>query len=856
MVSFRLRRISIVLCGLLLACLALAACGDDPPPTPEPAEQQSSPQPQDAQPSAAAPTQSQPSAERISEQDADAQPEPTPEVAQPEIEIDSDTVWRDLYDMLSEAERSCLHEELGADLLQTILDSPLLFEGEAEAWMATVYGCLTPERARDVFVSSFMAQIAEDEDVEFSESEQSCLRESVSTFDPAATIAAMTYDAGDPAAAAEFYSAVVRCIPDLFVTSMVGEMGVAVEDLSEAETSCLREWVLEIDWAPLIGAADSDDPAAFLSFSLGALSCIPQLLVSDFAGSDLVLTEEESACLRATFSDLDADAVGEAMGGASESAGFAAFASAIFGCVPQLALFEVLESEPELTESERSCLRDSFEELDPSVLVAAMSLDLGDTEARVELAQLLLGCVPRLILADVVGMNEQFSEEEVICLRDSFGVAGFAAILSADEGFDTQASLSAALLNCVPDLFVEALAGDRELSADEESCLHDLIANTDAAALISEGEGSEAFASFSFALLACVPDLFLPEPAVEETLEPQVEFDPAAAMPLAVGQVVERALEDGADSDVFVFEAEPDQIYQIDVTLGTLDDSVLTLYDADEGQLAYNDDQPGSRASRIYWRAPGASRYYVQVRGYGSGSYSLIVFESDIVDDHGDSAAEASAATIGEPARGALDYAGDVDVFEFAAEAGQSYAIDVILDSLSDSVLRLLDADGFQLAYNDDFSPSTASRIYWEAPDSGRFYAEVSGFAQAVGSYTVTVAASDIADDHGDYPASATAVTIGESVPGDLQHDLDADYFAFEAESGRTYQIDVTLGTLDDSVIELFDDAGHWLGSNDDHDNTLASRIIWTAPRSGTYYLWVGGHGAQGGSYTVLIAVR
>lgn len=864
MVNAQWRRCSLVLCGLLLAALALAACGEDPPPTPQPADEQSTQsagQSEEAQTSAAASPPQDQSDDQGSERDAvhDAEPgspsEPTPAV-ELGIDIDSGSVWRDLFGTLSDSERSCLREELGQERLREVLDLPLIFEGDAEAWMATVYGCLWPDRSRAVFVAAFMAEIAEDEDVQFSESEQACLRESVWAFDPATVIAAMTPEAADPAAAGDFFSAFVSCIPDLFLTSMVGEMGISMEELNEAETSCLREWVIEIDWAPLIGAADSDNPAAFLTFSLGVLSCIPQLLVSGFAGSDLVLTEAESACLRASFSDLDEETLSEAMGGASETAAFAAFASGLFGCVPQLVLFEVLESEPDLTESERSCLRESFEDLDPSVLVAAMSLDLGDSEAHVELAQLLLGCVPRLVLADVVGMNEQFSEEETVCLRESFGVAGFAAILSADHDLAAQAGLSAALLNCVPDLFVEALAGGRELSADEESCLRELIADTDAVALISEGEDSEAFASFSFALLDCAPDLFLPEPPAEEVVEPQVELDLEAAMPLAVGQVVESALDDSGDSDVFVFEAQPDQIYEIDVTLGTLEESALTLYDMDGWQLAYNDDQPGSLASRIYWRAPGPGLYYVQVTGGGAGSYSLIVVESDIVDDHGDSAAEASAAMIDDPAQGALDYAGDVDVFEFAASAGESYAIDVSLDTLPDSVLRLLDSGGFQLAYNDDSWGSTASRIYWEAPDSGRFYVEVSGFAQAVGSYTMTVTVSDIVDDHGDYPASATSITVGESVEGALQHESDVDYFAFEAEGGRRYQIDVTLGTLEDSVVELFDAAGRWLDGNDDYGSTLASRIVWTAPSSGTYYLQVRGHGWQIGSYTVLIDVR
>ena len=205
MVRAQLRRFAMVLCGLLLVALTLAACGDDPPSTPEPVDQQSAPQAEDAQTSAAETTPGQRSADQRAEQAADAQPEPATGVAELEFEIDSDTVWRDLFDTLSDSERSCLRDELGDERLQDVLDLPLISEGDAEAWMATAYGCLMPERARAVLVSALMAEIAEDEGVEFSEREQFCLREAVSNIDPAAAITAMTADADDPSAAAEFF---------------------------------------------------------------------------------------------------------------------------------------------------------------------------------------------------------------------------------------------------------------------------------------------------------------------------------------------------------------------------------------------------------------------------------------------------------------------------------------------------------------------------------------------------------------------------------------------------------------------------------------------------------------------------
>jgi hypothetical protein len=61
---------------------------------------------------------------------------------------------------------------------------------------------------------------------------------------------------------------------------------------------------------------------------------------------------------------------------------------------------------------------------------------------------------------------------------------------------------------------------------------------------------------------------------------------------------------------------------------------------------------------------------------------------------------------------------------------------------------------------------------------------------------------------HADALREATPVTVGEPAPGQINHDDDVDFFVFEGEQGELYQIDVTLGTLSDSVAALYDSDG------------------------------------------------
>jgi hypothetical protein len=94
----------------------------------------------------------------------------------------------------------------------------------------------------------------------------------------------------------------------------------------------------------------------------------------------------------------------------------------------------------------------------------------------------------------------------------------------------------------------------------------------------------------------------------------------------------------------------------------------------------------------------------------------------------------------------------------------------------------------------------------------------------------------DVPDDHGNDIDDATVAAVGADVEGALDYDDDIDYFRFQAEQGESYQIDVALGTLDDSIVDLYDADGSFLDSNDDYGDTFASRLYWEAPSSGERY--------------------
>ena len=99
---------------------------------------------------------------------------------------------------------------------------------------------------------------------------------------------------------------------------------------------------------------------------------------------------------------------------------------------------------------------------------------------------------------------------------------------------------------------------------------------------------------------------------------------------------------------------------------------------------------------------------------------------------------------------------------------------------------------------------------------------------------------ADLPDDHGNSEGDATAIRVGADVWGALDYDDDIDYFRFQAEQGQSYQIDVALGTLDDSIVDLYDADGSYLDAS--YDSPLTNVVTRQLARQGGRRLCVPEH--------------
>ena len=263
--------------------------------------------------------------------------------------MDSNTIWREVFTSVTAAEQSCIREALG-DELESVLDRTL-FSGYSSGyswidtfrriirqdWEAQVYSCLAPATTRAIFLSMTVSGL-EEEGRELSEDEVGCLRAWVIDVDVAVLIAIVAEEE-HTAELKEVIPGLVKCVPNVFLSSILTGMGVEMDDLSAEETSCLRDWALSADWSVLY-VADRDASAALAEFVPGMVQCVPDVFLSSILTGMGVemddLSAEEASCLRdwalsadwSVFFAADSDA----------SAALAEFVPGIVGCVPRLLL--------------------------------------------------------------------------------------------------------------------------------------------------------------------------------------------------------------------------------------------------------------------------------------------------------------------------------------------------------------------------------------------------------------------------------------------------------------------------------------------------------------------------------------
>jgi hypothetical protein len=258
------------------------------------------------------------------------------------------------------------------------------------------------------------------------------------------------------------------------------------------------------------------------------------------------------------------------------------------------------------------------------------------------------------------------------------------------------------------------------------------------------------------------------------------------------------------------------------------------------------DAEPGPRSIRIY-NAEGASEARLFLVG---GAPELQETEPN---DH-----FRTPQVLTQPAlvNGRLEKNGDVDSYAISLGAGEwldARLSAYVLMSKVDAVLRLVDAGGFQIAWNHDFDVLDP-RLVWRSPREQTVVLQVFGFAYpanaqielsggASGSYRLALGRSmtnPVAPLAMEFPGS---ISPGDSIEGVLCAPGKNARAVAALKKGQWIEARVaaaSIGSPLDPWIAIEDAAGKELARNDDAEGTRDPRLEWQVPADGDYALVAG----------------
>jgi len=317
---------------------------------------------------------------------------------------------------------------------------------------------------------------------------------------------------------------------------------------------------------------------------------------------------------------------------------------------------------------------------------------------------------------------------------------------------------------------------------------------------------------------------------------------------------VDGEISPAGDTDWFRLEVQTGRRYNLALAglenaEGQSIDPMLSVYDAQGNQLAFNDDANGTLNSALRYVPQQAGVVYVEARAFSSeatGGYRLGVSSEDVpADDAGGDASTRARAAVGRTTNGNIEYEGDIDWYRFSARTGNRYQITLAgagESGLGDPVLRVLDREGNELAMNDDGEGSLNSALEFIPAANGDVFIEARGYGEAyTGAYALNITAERLPRDNVSNTTSTSGrIATGGSLGGSLDFPTDSDWYRVRLTEGESYRFTLNSSgdnPVGDPLLRLRDSRGEEVAVDDDGGEGLNSYLEFTAPSTGNYYL-------------------
>lgn len=278
-----------------------------------------------------------------------------------------------------------------------------------------------------------------------------------------------------------------------------------------------------------------------------------------------------------------------------------------------------------------------------------------------------------------------------------------------------------------------------------------------------------------------------------------------------------------------------------------------------QGQFALYDACGGTElvapTETFNWQAPADGVYYASfMQDDGAigplSAYSLTLASdsglTDLYEPDNRCADARTIATDGARQSHLFQAPNDEDWIKFAINAGDSFiAIADNTGSGVNPIVTLFDSCA-QVPANNSLAFGT-QQVSTAATTDRTYYARITNqngarFGTDAG-YDIRVVASTCLPDSNEEDDTADQAQTGSVGGTASSHNFcpasDEDWVQFSAEAGKTYVLRTTnLAFAADTVIQLYDsNKTTVIAENDDYNYVSASRVVWTANRTDTYYV-------------------
>ena len=522
-----------------------------------------------------------------------------------DVDIDRETLWRDLLDHLYPHERSCIEVEGGPNGL----DMPILLDAEyTQEHEVAMFACLEAGTARAVLLGAMVALYETDADFQIPEDEVACIRDMLTGMDAAAVVAAMAPDAEDRLPAGEFMAGFFRCIPKTWAYSGAWDEPEDIEERIDCVRGALADLNAEIMVALMWSEEETPESERFVE------TLIDCIYVFDEYGdiedghadriADATVVEVGHTLIAAVDYDYDVDffafvaeegtiyQVGVGLGTLEDAT------ISLYGPYPENdELYTASSHENGQTTS--LYWQSPYTDMvfvsvhgeggtgDYSFFVSVVNLDDDHANIRGKGTALAVG-------------QEAWGELEFYGDVDAFR-------LDAEEGTVYEITVDLWTLE--------------EVSLDVEDIYGNLVASDAADAGGNRGRASALWKAetpgFHFVIVEghSTGTYSLSATAWQDDHGDSSE----TATPLQVGVYLKSRIDTQQDIDYFVFEAQEGKSYLIESELGDLAFISLSLLDR-RGEIASDDNyRRAGQPARIHWDAPAAGQYWISVEGRGRG---------------------------------------------------------------------------------------------------------------------------------------------------------------------------------------------------------------------------------------------